>query len=106
MTARRAVLVLGLAATLGQSACTTVAGWVGYFDHVHPKVDLASRVYIGTRLDFWGVFGDHEDPANATLGRLFALIDLPFSLVADTILLPLALLLPPKGIEPWFPADE
>jgi len=82
-------IVLGFCMALTVTGCGTIASrivgphWEEYRDPPLP------RIYSGAILDFRGFW--HPDHPGTNNVELFCLVDLPLSLVADTIILPLTI---------------
>jgi uncharacterized protein YceK len=71
-----------------------------------------SLIYVGTRMNYWHLTNYDGGDGARTLGYFiawpFMLVSLPFSVVADTLLLPYTISHPQKGsgdAQPTVPAD-
>ena len=80
------VLLLTLTMTLGPAGCATVKTMPTLGSYGTPKI------YSGTRLDVNAVSGDKEGLGKFSMeAPAYPLIDVPFSLLVDTFILPITI---------------
>ena len=87
MIRRFSIIAIVLTGMVIQGGCGTIEGFSG------PKED--SRIFVGVRVDVEHIAGVRHDASScndfSTIFLPFHILDLPFSLVVDTVFLPFLL---------------